>query len=47
MKLTHPHPPNVQICTLNCQQQSFKLQNSVLSLSTAFEKLETVGKWYI
>jgi hypothetical protein len=32
---------------LNCQQQSFKLQNSLLFLSTAFGKLEMVGNRFI
>ena len=47
MKFTHLHLTNVQIYTLNCQQQSFKLQNSVLFLLMAFEKLEMLGKWFV
>jgi hypothetical protein len=46
-KFTHPNPSNVQIYTMDCQQQNFKLQNSALFLLTAFEKLEMVGKDFI
>jgi hypothetical protein len=41
-----PPTPKIAKYTLNFVLQSFKSQNSVLFLLTAFEKLEMVGKQF-